>query len=216
MDMEKLKILQGGNGEIKSDHLKSLYNKKLHYQDQRDELKKLVEANEKNIQEMEKDIRSRTDPEDYFVNSFFHEKHLSAEIADKIISDRHQVEISNELWSRFESNEDVLMEAMKLNRHLYLILSGMNRVSDELKEKVSSFQRIVEGKKTVIWRDHQTEKVSLFQKHEIENVYKLPFYMSTPRTPPSQSKGNGNEGLETICSGLTPTLSSYTEHSKMF
>jgi len=195
MDMEKLKILQGGNGEIKSDHLKSLYNKKLHYQDQRDELKKLVEANEKNIQEMEKDIRSRTDPEDYFVNSFFHEKHLSAEIADKIISDRHQVEISNELWSRFESNEDVLMEAMKLNRHLYLILSGMNRVSDELKEKVSSFQRIVEGKKTVIWRDHQTEKVSLFQKHEIKSTFLHVYTTNTTFTVKGKRKRRFRDNL---------------------
>lgn len=184
----------------------SLIHRKKHYEEQRDKLIEKVHENEENLTDLERQIRSQVSPEDYFVNAFFEDKHIRTELQDKIISQNHQSTICNELWLRFASEDEFLIESMNLCCQFRKVLSGMNLLSDEYREKVNSLQRKLMGKKSVSWRDDRQCKSSAIGQVNVDDLASLPIYISLPRTPKHKEKG-----LETLCIGKTPTLNSYTE-----
>ncbi|RWS31043.1 kinesin-like protein KIF18A [Leptotrombidium deliense] len=206
LESKRIKVLTGRNEEgdaSKKDHLRALYSQKVHYDDVKEVLLKKIEDNEKILSDLEADVRKRTETGDLLIDAYFTDQHLKTEFKDMCYAEKHANEIANELMSRFDANEEVIVEAMSLIRHTHLLLSGMNRLSEELQEKFLAIQRKVEGKKSVVWRDNvpRRDRLSVYAQIDLRHVLLLPTYTAIPRSPLTDCVSSD---LITVCNGLTP------------
>jgi len=189
------------SGPNKNDQLQALYNQKLHYSHQKSTVEAKVEDNETKIKRIENELREQTGSEDWLIDTFFNNHNMVAEFKDKSFAERHSTEIAKELLSRLDTNEELMTESVKLNRHAYHCLNGMGRLSEELGSAFSNLLRKVEGKKSVVWRDDMTSP-KLCKRKEVENLFSLPTYSALPKTP----LANTSRALVSICN-ITPSYS---------
>lgn len=166
----------------KSDPLQALYNQKLHFSGQKSSLENKVEENENKIKRIENELKEQTSSDDWLIDRFFTNENMNAEFKDKSFAERHAIEIAKEILCRMESNEDLMIESVKLNRHSYHCLNGMGRLSEELEIAFTSLLRKVEGKKSVNWKDNISSP-KLSKRREVESLFSLPTYSSIPVTP---------------------------------
>ena len=166
----------------KNDPSLALRNQKLHYIHQKESLEKAVAENEEKIQRYETDLKSQTSPDDWSIDTYFQNHSMITEFKDKSIAERHAVEIAKELFMRLDSSEEIMSESVKLIRHVYHLLNGMKRLSEELEGSFTSLLRKVEGKKNVVWKD-DVSSPSLIKHRALEDIFILPTYNALPKTP---------------------------------
>ncbi|RWS14608.1 kinesin-like protein KIF18A [Dinothrombium tinctorium] len=192
-------------GTVVKDTCSSLYSQKLHYCDLKDSISKKIETNEDTLKNIESDLRSRASSEDMIIDTYFKNQHLITEFNDRTLAEKHALEIVNELSTRFDSNEALIIESMSLNRRMKMMLDGMNYLTESLKEQFSSLQNKVEGKKNVVWRDDVTAKGKLTQYKQIDfkHIFLLPTFKDSQQSLSSDRQSS--DQLAIVCSGLTPT-----------
>ena len=83
---------------------------------------------------------------DWLIDTYFKDKNLLTEIKDRACAEKHSIDVAKWLIERLETNEDLILESVSLNKHIHMMLSGMNRLTDELDEKLSSFTKARGGK----------------------------------------------------------------------
>ncbi|CAG2100216.1 unnamed protein product [Medioppia subpectinata] len=185
-DIERHKLMASEeydmNAITKADPLQSLYNQKLHYSDQKSTLELKVEENENKIKRIESELKEQTGEEDWLINRYFIDENMKTEFNDKSFAEKHSTEMAKEILSRLDTNEELMTESVKLNRHSYHCLNGMGRLSEELGNAFTSLLRKVEGKKSVIWKDDISSPV-ISKRKEVENLFVLPTYSAIPKTP---------------------------------
>ena len=186
IDVQRYKLMATDDIDMdstnKSDPLQALYNQKLHYSGLKTSLETKVEENENKIKRIESELKEQTEPDDWLIERFFIDEDMKAEFKDKTFAEKHAIEIAKEILCRLESNEDLMTESVRLNRHSYHSLNGMGRLSEELEEAFNSLLRRVEGKKSVNWKDNiSSPKIS--KRKEVENLFSLPTYVAIPLTP---------------------------------
>ncbi|XP_054154373.1 kinesin-like protein KIF18A [Oppia nitens] len=185
-DMERYKTMANDDYEMssmaKSDPLQSLYNQKLHYSDQKCTLEAKVEENESKIRKIESELLEKTGSDDWLINRFFTDENIKAEFKDKAFAEKHSLEIAKEIFSRLDTNEELMMDSVKLNRKAYQCLDGMGRLSEELETAFISLLRRVEGKKNVVWKD-DISSPTISKRKEVASLFSLPTYLALNNTP---------------------------------
>lgn len=185
LDAERYRIMvndQKDGAISKNDPSLALRNQKLHYIHQKESLEKAVAENEEKIQRYETDLKTQTSPDDWSIDTYFQNHNMITEFKDKSIAERHAVEIAKELFMRLDSSEEIMSESVKLIRHVYHLLNGMKRLSEELEGSFTSLLRKVEGKKNVVWKD-DVSSPSLIKHRALEDIFILPTYNALPKTP---------------------------------
>ncbi|KAI1295387.1 Kinesin-like protein KIF18A [Halotydeus destructor] len=210
LDNERRNALtQRESGEVPNEPSAGLHNSKLHYSEVKDSLEKEIEQNQKSLDRLKEELLTKTGSNDWLILNYFSEHNLKADFKDFSYSEMHALDMSKELLSRLESNEEENVETMSLLRHFYMILNGQNRLTDDTKAKYDRIIRRIDGKKSVVWRDNPTEKTinKCVGRHELESIFSiLPTTHSQNsavlRTPTTSRKNS--RSLTTLCSGLTP------------
>jgi hypothetical protein len=185
----------------KNDQLQALYNQKLHFSHQKSTIEAKVDENESKIKHIETELRDQTNSDDWLVDTFFDKHNMIAEFKDKSFAERHHMEMAKELLTRLDTNEELMTESVKLNRHSYHCLNGMGRLSEELGSAFNALLRKVEGKKSVVWRDDMSSP-KWCKRKEVENLFSLPTYSALPKTP----LANTSRALVSVCN-ITPSYS---------
>ena len=183
----------------------SLHSKKLHFIDAKKSAEERLLENQSVIDSIENVIRAKIGVtiNDWLIDTYFKDKNLLTEIKDRAFAEKHSIDVAKWLIERLETNEDLILESVSLNKHIHMMLSGMNRLTDELDEKLSSLQKRVEGKKSVVWRDNPNERTfKSVGRNEIEGVFNLSVFYGGVITPAPSRK---SRQLTSICSGLTPS-----------
>jgi hypothetical protein len=184
------------------DQYTSLYTKKLHYSDLKGKLHKSLMDNEDKLQELERDLRTQVGESDWVVETYLRDQNLRVESEDIKIREIHGLDVAKELLDRLEDNEELVLEAMSLNRYTHMLLNGMNRLSSDLEKKFLDLQRRADGKKTVVWRDDQPDKPKAL-KSELDSIFVLPSFSADPKTPTSAINRTAKT-LTSVCGGKTP------------
>lgn len=122
------------------DNFASLHSKKLHFSDLKRSAEMELTENDQELTRIEKSLKASLRNKDWFLDTYFRDLNLMAESKDRSFAAQHSVEVANLLIQRMESNEELILESMALNEHFHLMLSGMNRLSEELKERFISLK----------------------------------------------------------------------------
>jgi kinesin family protein 18/19 len=212
LDCERQSALaqsEQNSNNSKKDQFAALHQKRLYYADLKGSLENELEQNSNSLKRLETDLKLKTSQNDWVIETYFREKDLITEFKDASFAQLHILDISKELMGRLESNEEVILQAMAFVRHTQMVLSGMNRLSDEMKASFYALQKRTEGKKRVVWRDNIAEADACEQraiksasKQDFENIITLPVFNAMPKTP--AEKKDKPRTLTSVCAGLTP------------
>jgi len=202
LDGERMNALSKSDNATKNEtSLAGLHNKRLYYADQKSTLEKELEQNKLSLVRLESDLKSKTGQNDWVVESYFRDKNLIAEFKDTSYQEKHALEVMREFTSRLESNEDVILDAMSIIRHLSQVMNGMNRLTDEMKNKLRSLERRIEGKKNVAWGDEEGPPVTALTNVDFEEIISLSIYSAMEKSPQPVNK----RALTHFCKGRTPS-----------
>ena len=181
----------------------SLHSKKLYFIDVKKSAEERLKENQQAIDQIEQVIRSKVAVSDWLIDTYFKDQNLMTEIRDRAFAEKHSAEVAKFLIERLETNEDLILESVSLIKHVHKMLSGMNRLTDDLDEKMTSLQKRVEGKKSVVWRDDPNDRLyKSVGRNEVEGVFNLSVFYGGVITPAPSRK---SRQLTSICSGLTPS-----------
>lgn len=190
-----------GSEISEKENLGSLHSKKLHFIDQRNAADEALQENEQELAQMEKDLKSQVGDKDWFIDAYFRDNNLTAQFRDMSASEKHASDVARTLIKRLESNEELIIDMESLLRTTHQVLSGTNRLSDEMDERFNTVRRRIEGKKSVVWRDDQAEATITVSRHELENMFSLNVFRANASSP-SCRKSRKSRQLTSIC--MTP------------
>ena len=182
IEKERLENLGSDRADVDNfDSFGSLHTKKLHYLDVRSDVEDKLRENEMAINQIEKDLRSKVGDKDWFIDAYFRDANLVQESLDVEKAQKHYQDISKIFYQRLESNEELILEQADLLRHSHNFLGGIERLSEELDDRFTSLQRKVEGKKSVVWRDDESDTIlKTITPHELQSVYYLNVFRANP------------------------------------
>lgn len=199
--IEKDRMEAIGSEISEKENLGSLHSKKLHFIDQRNAADEALQENEQELAQMEKDLKSQVGDKDWFIDAYFRDNNLTAQFRDMAANEKHASDVARTLIKRLESNEELIIDMESLLRTTHQVLSGTNRLSDEMDERFIAVRRRIEGKKSVVWRDDQAEATITVSRHELENMFILNVFRANPSSP-SCRKSRKSRQLTSIC--MTP------------
>ena len=199
--IEKDRMEAIGSAVDEKENFGSLHSKKLHFIDLRNAADEALQENEQELSQMEKDLKSQVGDKDWFVDAYFRDNSLTAQFRDMAMSEKHAAEVARTLIKRLETNEELIIDMESLLRMTHQVLSGTNRLSDEMDERFNAVRRRIAGKKSVVWRDDQAEVTITVSRHELENMFSLNVFRANPNSP-SCKKSRKSRQLTSIC--LTP------------
>jgi kinesin family protein 18/19 len=182
IEKERMESLGSDRGDDDKDSFGSLHTKKLHYIDVKSNVEEKLKENAAAITQIEKDLQSKVGPFDWFLEAYFKDANLQQESKDVLQSEKHAIDISKTLVKRLEANEELVLEQADLLRYSHNFLGGIERLSEELDDRFTALQRKAEGKKSVVWRDDESDPIlKTVTPHELQNVYHLGVFRANPK-----------------------------------
>lgn len=179
----------GGTQAREKDTLGSLHDKRLHFSKQKGATETALLENEMALSQLEKEILARMGDHDWLCKTYIANHRLTVENRDRAFAHRHITEQAKVLLKRIEANEELVIEQAHLLHKVYQIMSGMNRLSEELEGSFNSILKKIEGKKSVVWRDDQADPVlSNISRYELESMFLLDIHHAIPSTPKASRK----------------------------
>lgn len=191
--IEKDRMEAIGSEISEKENFGSLHSKKLHFIDLRNKAEEALQENEQELSRLERELKSQMVEKDWLVDAYFRDNNLVAQSKDMVLSEKHAQDVAKTLIRRLESNEELIIDMESLIRTTHQLLSGTNRLSEEMDEKFNSLRRRIEGKKSVVWRDDQNEPSLNFSRHELENIFAFRSECSSSR------KSRKSRQLTSIC-----------------
>lgn len=213
MDLKRIRTLDGSHmtgvetsstALISDDDFNMYHAKREHCSTRLHSLQTQIDQNEAIILQLESQLRSQVEDDDFVINAYFNEHHMACEFKDKRFAEKHANIIFSEFLNRFEHYEDCLIDSMKLHSYVQGVLSGMGRLSEGLQEKFVAIKKKLEGKKRLAWRDNPLDKrrESVYEQHALKDVFALGVYESRARTP---AKSADHKAHLTSVYSVTPT-----------
>lgn len=209
MDLRRIRSLEGKHKEenaralVTDDDFSVFFAKRENCLNQLRLLEERIEQNEAIILQLESQIRSQVEDDDFVINAYFNQQHTACEFNDKRFAEKHANQIFGDFLTRFENFEELIIESMELHSYVQDLLSGMGRLSDGLQERFNAMKKKVEGKKRLVWRDNPLDKrrVSVYEQHNLKDIFLLGVYESKSKTP---AKPNHPSNLTSVYS-VTPS-----------
>jgi hypothetical protein len=199
--IEKDRMERIGSAVNEKENFGSLHSKKLHFIDLRNAADEALQENEQELSQMEKDLKSQVGDKDWFIDAYFRDNNLTAQFRDMAANEKHATEVARTLIKRLETNEELIIDMESLLTMTRDVLSGTNRLSDEMDERFIALHRRIEGKKSVVWRDDQSDNTITVSRHELESMFSLTVFRANPNSPTAK-KSRKSRQLTSIC--VTP------------